>query len=93
MKMGNLSKCSATGKVRFENKKDAEAKIHKTKTLTSYKSGQRLNRLRRKRKEKRCYWCEHCDGWHLTSQDYSVVKSIREQKKRNIKNYLDVTEI
>jgi len=91
--MGNLKKCSATGKVIFENKKDALAKIHKNKTITSYKTGQRVNRLRRKRNEKRCYWCEFCDGWHLTSQDYKVVKSIKEQKRRNIKNYLDVTEI
>jgi len=91
--MGNLNKCEATGKVKFENKRDALAKIHKTKNITSYKTGQRVNRLRRKRKEKRCYWCEHCDGWHLTSQDYSVVKAIREQRRKNLSNYLDNIEI
>ena len=77
--MGNLAKCEATGKVGFETKSDALVKIHKTRTIINRKTGQRCNRLRKKRREKRAYFCCHCGGWHLTSQDYSTLKSIKSQ--------------
>lgn len=75
--MGNLPKCEATGKVRFETKSDAQVKIHKMRDIYSRKTGQRCNRLRKKRKEKRAYYCKFCGGWHLTSQDFSTVKQIK----------------
>ena len=75
--MGNLARCAATGKVKFTTKSDALDKIHKTRTIINRKTGQRCNRLRKKRKEKRAYYCSHCGGWHLTSQDYATLKSIK----------------
>ena len=78
--MGNLPKCEVTGKVRFENKSDALVKIHKLRDIYSRRTGQRCNRLRKKRREKRAYYCSHCGGWHLTSQDFSTLKSIKAAK-------------
>ena len=90
--MGNLEKCPAEGKVRFATKKEALAKIHRTKDIYSFRTGQRVNRLRRKRKEKRAYYCQHCEGWHLTSLDYDTLRQIRDDKKKNLQNHLDITK-
>ena len=84
--MGNLPRCEATKKVMFLTQTDAKSSIHKNKEIRSRKSGQRVNRLRRKRKETRAYHCEYCGCWHLTSQ------SFQERKRRKQKKDLDNSE-
>ena len=83
--MGNLPKCETTGKVRFETKGEAIQKIHMTKDIYRRSTGQRCNRLRRKRREKRVYYCSLCGGWHLTSREYNP-------PKKNIKKDLEISE-
>lgn len=82
--MGNLPKCEATGKVRFETKSAALIKLHRLKDIYSRRTGQRCNRLRRKRKEKRAYYCPYCGGWHLTSQDFQTLKQIKQRKSLDL---------
>lgn len=32
--------------------------------------GRRVKRRMKKRKEKRAFYCDHCNSWHLTSKKY-----------------------
>ena len=52
-----LARCPVTKKVKFTEKVDA--------LLVIYRGQIRDNGRRR---EKRAYWCGHCQSWHLTSQ-------------------------
>lgn len=37
-----------------------------------YFSNKRINRRMRKKGQKRVYYCESCEGYHLTSQEYYI---------------------
>jgi len=54
-------RCKATGKVAFRDEDDADA------ALEARKDGARG--------ETRAYPCDHCGGWHLTSQDWRRVEA------------------
>lgn len=69
-------RCSATGKIMFETKGEAN------ESMVAIKSGQnhmryvgstlkRIKRRQGKTSQKRAYLCEHCDNWHLTSWETS----------------------
>ncbi len=54
-------KCSATGKVRFSTKIDAQIALANATRPT------RRNDQNRPKEEKRVFLCPSCHGWHLTS--------------------------
>lgn len=68
-------KCNSTGKVRFPSSEDAMSVV-RAKTRNA------------KRKESRAYYCEFCDGFHLTS--IASQKALRDKKtslkRKRIKN-------
>ncbi len=79
--MGELERCSQTGKVCFATKGEALF-VLKTPHKRPNVNGSKKGRLRKKR-EKRAYLCEHCDTWHLTSQEYFKNDSPKRPSKRN----------
>lgn len=52
--------CEATGKRRFRDHREAVRVLH---TAVNARS-----RGEDERRERRCYDCKECNGWHLTSQ-------------------------
>lgn len=57
----DVTACDLAGKRRYETRQDA------MRTLYNIHVAQR-NGTTRRRVEQRFYRCEHCHGWHLTSQ-------------------------
>jgi hypothetical protein len=68
----NLSKCSASGKTRYPTSGDAKTAIQKLKAKkTAYNSitQKRIKRRNGKAEQCRSYYCPHCKGWHMTSNE------------------------
>lgn len=60
-KMPAKERCGPTGKWRYRSPGAAE------EALVKVEEAAKLGDARRR--EKRHYWCIHCDGFHLTSTD------------------------
>lgn len=60
-----LGQCEATGKVRFRDKREAQAALHSAVAARQLREAE--GRICR-RQEQRMYECASCNGWHLTSQ-------------------------
>ena len=60
----SLSRCSATGKRRFPDHKSAVNALHMAATVRAWVEAEGE---RTARQEIRCYRCNGCKGWHLTS--------------------------
>lgn len=58
-------KCWETGKKRFRDKKAAIAVLHHCVATFEMAT---LHGVVSRRREERCYECQRCGGWHLTSQ-------------------------
>jgi hypothetical protein len=56
--------CPATGKRRFRDHREAPAILHRVRNVRRRAEAAGLDR---RRPEARCYGCESCHGWHLTS--------------------------
>jgi hypothetical protein len=67
-----LSKCIATGKTRFTDPGQAKTAIQKLKAKKTAYNSITLKRIKRRNgkiEQCRYYYCSHCKGWHLTSND------------------------
>ena len=62
-KLSNKDKCPS-GKARLKDHKDAVRSLHK---MTNAGKIEIANNGSTKRREKRAYYCERCNGHHLTS--------------------------
>ena len=56
--------CQATGKRRFRDHREATAILHRVRNV---RRRAKVEGLDSRRHEERCYECESCHGWHLTS--------------------------
>lgn len=85
----SLSRCEKTGKTRFPTPGDAKEAIIRIKAKVDvYDSVSRKRIKRRNGKAEQCryYRCNHCLGYHLTSQSSptkirNIKKQIKEQAK------------
>lgn len=64
-----MERCGYTGKVMLDKEKAREIINSSVINVFNRKTGDRVNKVRRKRGEKRMYYCGHCEGWHLTSRE------------------------
>lgn len=62
-------RCSYTGKRMIATQAEAKAFLTKPKVPVSA-DGRRVKRRMQKRKEKRAFYCDHCEHWHLTSKKH-----------------------
>ena len=75
------TKCSATGKIGFETKGDAQETMMNIKNSSNFyrydtnSQKRRVKRRQGKPEQKRAYLCEHCDMWHLTSWETSTIRT------------------
>lgn len=76
------NKCNLTGKTIFDSLSSAKASMFgfsfrhwDSVTL------QRRNRRAKKKEQKRAYYCEGCEGYHLTSQEH-YVEEFKTNKRR-----------
>ena len=60
-----LGQCEATGKVRFRDKREAQAALHRAVAARQLREAEGHTC---RRQEQRMYECASCNGWHLTSQ-------------------------
>lgn len=67
-----LPRCAWTAKVRFRDKREAVAALHNAAARRWFA---RLDHIATRRAETRCYQCEACQGWHLTSQPKHEAKA------------------
>lgn len=77
----NVLKCSATGKSRYPTPGDAKRAI-----LTINRRNRSSNRHKKitgKNKIKRYYKCNHCKGFHLTSNEYKPTRALHKEKLLN----------
>lgn len=58
--------CRTAGKVRFRDHAEAVTALHAAATARHVAACDAVTTVR---KEKRCYECKWCRGWHLTSQE------------------------
>lgn len=65
----NYERCTYTGKRIFATQAEAKDLLRKPKVPVQY-DGRRVKRRMKKRKEKREYYCDHCEGWHVTSKKF-----------------------
>ena len=74
-------KCKATGKSRFPTPGDAKEAMNSLKTAIRYydTTGKRINRRAGKVKQCRYYYCCHCNGYHMTSNDAPLGQKKREK--------------
>lgn len=77
------SKCNLTGKTIYATLSEAKASMfgfgfRHVDPITN----QRINRRVKKKEQKRVYYCDGCQGYHLTSQDFYT-----EEKRYNFKKY------
>jgi hypothetical protein len=74
-------KCKATGKSRFPTPGDAKEAMAALKSNVRYYSvtGKRVNRKAGKVKQCRYYYCCHCNGYHMTSNDTPLGQKKREK--------------
>lgn len=72
----HYEKCTLTGKRIIATQAEAKDFLRKPKVPVTVE-GRRVKRRMTKRKEKREFYCEHCEGWHLTSK-----KFFKNKKKR-----------
>jgi hypothetical protein len=56
--------CRSTGKRRFRDHREATTILHRA---FNGRRRAKLDGLPSRRQEQRCYECESCRGWHLTS--------------------------
>ena len=63
-------KCPATGKVRFGERKDATLAL---RCAFHVRAGQRSRGDQVTRLECAAYRCEHCRGWHLSTQSLRLL--------------------
>lgn len=87
-KFHNPDKCFATGKKRFYGSKEAKEALLKIKGISIYNhiTKKRVKKGMGKPKQCRYYYCIHCKGYHLTSQEVNKTKqTILEEKKKWIK--------
>lgn len=77
------NKCSTTGKTIFLDLAGARARIA-TLRIRHWDSvtGKRINRHNKKPEQKRAYYCEYCEGYHLTSQAVHLKEIKPKSKKR-----------
>lgn len=63
------NRCSATGKTMFINKQQADQALISLKSSAIYNNKLFKNnkRVKNKVEQKRSYFCEYCNGYHLTS--------------------------
>ncbi len=59
------NRCKATGKSRFRDHEQAVAALHRA---VGHRAVAQALGVDCSRAEVRCYWCDSCSGWHLTSQ-------------------------
>jgi len=60
--------CSATGKTVFDTKAEAEEVRERVMSFSRVKiEGKRIKHRAGRPALKRSYFCEYCEGWHLTS--------------------------
>lgn len=78
-KSGTYEKCFHTGKLCFPTKGQALEVIKKPNVR-----GKNI-KSKRKKREKRCYQCEYCGDWHLTSAEYFSEKQKTTKKPKNVK--------
>lgn len=73
--MSSYDKCSYTNKRKLTYDEAQSVIESKVKDFYNRKTGKRMNRFRRKAKEKRMYLCDHCGSYHLTSMDKKDFRS------------------
>jgi hypothetical protein len=77
----NVLKCEATGKSRYPTPGDAKNAIliisRRNRTSNRHK------KITGKDKIKRYYKCNHCKGFHLTSNDYKPTRTLQKEKLLN----------
>ncbi len=61
----HLGQCPATGKIRFRDKREAQAALHQAVATRQLRE---TDGHTCRRQERRMYECASCSGWHLTSQ-------------------------
>ena len=68
---------SGCGKITYGSFREAQEVISVAKTHR-YKNGRRMNRLmgRKDKRPERSYFCDKCEGWHITSQRKKVKKCL-----------------
>lgn len=75
----NVLKCDATGKSRYPTPGDAKRAI-----LTISRRNRSKNRHKKitgRAGVKRYYRCNHCKGYHLTSNDYKTTRAYNKEKQ------------
>lgn len=76
--------CKETNKVRYFDKGEAQKILSNIKNNPRYYnsiSNKRVNRRAKKRDEKRIYYCTTCKGFHITSQEIILKKTMTALKK------------
>lgn len=58
------NRCPISGKSRFRDDLEAKRALHRA---SSTRRAAAIDALPCRRRETRCYECDHCRGWHLTS--------------------------
>lgn len=80
-------KCTATGKVIFNTKKNADDAMLAIKTSNRYNNKLFVNTKRTKNKvlQQRSYFCTYCGGYHLTSIKNKELQDKKDKEKSLIK--------
>lgn len=89
-------KCRTTNKRRYHDRGVALNTLLNIKSTTrnyNHISGKRINRRAGKRTETRVYFCPHCKGYHITSNDHklyfkTIQKTIDERRRNTNDCYL-----
>jgi hypothetical protein len=77
-------KCAASGKTWFRTAAEARASIINIKGVFRYLRERHKARHRwGKPSQKRSYYCSHCQGYHLTSWNFSSAKTEKENKAKH----------
>jgi hypothetical protein len=90
--MATRARCKTTGKVRLADPgeaKEAIVTIKSTGRFYDHIQRKRINRRAGKPGQCRAYYCEHCHGWHLTSNEKTKsLKKTKKDRKTELKNFL-----
>lgn len=87
------NQCQETNKTRYPTSTEAQEALSKIRNTNRFytASGKRCNRRMKKAGQCRVYFCHHCNGFHMTSNDSPYTKkSFQEYKETNKKNNKDM---